>query len=225
MRTFVTWFAAAAYAAVLVSCTIVKNEETAAKETAALDSAFAFSSQDSTFDPKKYADAIWEPVVIPRVESLSVDYKTLINDLESDEAAASRNYGYRHMEEGNHFNFAIKGKAKILAVDTSSMNGVVSLDFAPFDGKEDCLMSIGPIFRGATLRDILDTLTLNDVGNQVEFARLARELNNKVRDLVLGDVDFSRYTGAQAEVLGAFTYEGRDSVIEIIPVRLSFSGE
>lgn len=216
-------FAAAALAAaVLASCTVVKNGETAVKESAAIDSAFALSYQDSTFDPKKYAAEIWEPVVIPRVESLSVDYHTLLEGLKSDEAGTSRDHGFRLLEEGNHFNFAVKGDVKVLSVDTSSMNGTASLDFAPFDGKEDCVLSIGPVFRGSTLRDIQNTLSLNDVGNQVEFARLARELNNIVRDNVLAGIDFK--AGAEAELLGAFTYEGPNTAIEIIPVRLSFSG-
>jgi predicted lipoprotein len=214
-----------ALAGFLLSCTIVRNDGAKAKETAGIDSAFAFSSQNSTFDPKEYADKIWEPVVVPRVESVSVDFHTLLAALQSDETAASKTYGFRLLEEGNLFNFAVKGTVKILKIDTTSMNGTASLDFAPFDGREDCLLSIGPIFRGTTLRDIQNTLSLNDVGNQVEFARLGRELNNKVRDIVLADIDFSQRIGAEAELLGAFTYTGKGSVIEIIPVRLNLSGE
>jgi predicted lipoprotein len=216
---------AAALAVFFSSCTIVRNDASKARETSGIDSAFAFSSQNSTFDPKQYADQIWEPVVIPRIESLSVEFHSLLTELTADEAAASRTYGFRLLEEGNQFNFAVKGTVRILAIDTTSMNGTASLDFAPFDGKEDSLMSIGPIFRGSTLRDIQNTLSLNDVGNQVEFARLGRELNNKVRDVVLQDMDFSQRIGTEAELLGAFTYGGKGSVIEIIPVQLSFSGE
>ena len=69
-----------------------------------------------------------------------------------------------------------------------------------------------------------DTISINDFLNQTEFARLARELNNKVRDLVIGEVDFSQHIGEEAEFLGVFTYSGRGNVIEVTPVRLSFTG-
>ena len=225
MRISAPFVWCAALMGLFVSCTIVKNDAANAKQVSSLDSAFAMSAGDSTFDPAKYAAEIWEPVVLPRVESLAVDYHTLVAELRSDEAGTSRKYGYVLNEERNRYNFAVKGTVKLLSIDTSSQIGTVSLDLAPFDGKADCLLIIGPVFRGSALRDIQNTFTLNDFGNQVEFARLARELNNKVSELVLKDMDLSRHIGAEAELLGVFTYDGPGSVIEITPVRLSFTGE
>jgi predicted lipoprotein len=204
---------------VVVSCTIVKNDQNARGSS---QNRFSFTGANARFDTKEYAAEIWDTVVIPRVESMSEDYKTLIASLESDEETTSKKYGYRLLEEGNHYNFAVRGTVKLLSVDTSSRAGKVSLDFAPFDGAEDCLMSIGPVLQGSTLRDIQNTLSLNDFGNQVEFARLAAELNNKVKETVLVDIDFSRVLGREADITGVFTYEGRGSVITIMPVRLGF---
>jgi predicted lipoprotein len=222
MRTFLCLV----LAVLAVSCTVVRND--AAKTSGLTESeeaVFGFANKDFNFDPAQYANAICEPVVLPRIESLSVEYKELMAGLEADESGTLQKYGYRKLEEGNHFNFAVKGTVKILSIDTTSMNGVASLDFAPFDGQADCLMSIGPIFRGATIRDIQDTISINDFVNQVEFARLARELNNKVRDVVLKDIDFSHYIGAEAELLGVFTYEGRGRAFEIMPINISFNME
>jgi predicted lipoprotein len=206
--------------AVLVSCTIVKNDQNARGSSS--QNRFSFTGANARFDTKEYAAEIWDTVVIPRVETMSEDYKTLIASLEADEEAASQTYGYRLIEEGNHYNFAVKGTVKILSIDTSSRNGTAALDFAPFDGTEDCRMSIGPVLRGSTLRDIQNTVSLNDFGNQVEFARLAAELNNKVKETVLEHFDVTRAAGREADITGVFTYEGRGSVITLMPVRISF---
>jgi predicted lipoprotein len=207
--------------AAAVSCTIVKNDQNAG-ETSPRSNAFGLSGANSRFDPKEYAAEIWDTVVVPRVESMSEDYKTLIASLEADEEEISKKYGYRLIEEGNQYNFAVKGTVKLLAIDTSSRNGTVSLDFAPYDGVEDCLMSIGPVLRGSALRDIQNTLSLNDFGNQVDFARFAAELNNKVKENILGNIDFSQVIGREADIIGAFTYDGRDGVITIMPVKFNF---
>ncbi|MCL2128845.1 MAG: DUF2291 domain-containing protein [Treponema sp.] len=202
---------------VFTSCTIVKNDGSDSKQREIGD----LGVRASTFDPIQYAEEIWEPVVLPRIDSLAVNFHELLDGLSSNENATSERYGYRLLEEGNHYNFAVKGTVKFLSIDTSSANGTTTLDFAPYDGQADCIMMIGPVFRSLAIRDIQNSISLNDFTNQVEFARIARELNNKVRDLVLEGIDFSQCIGSEADLIGVFTYDGPGSTIEIMPVRLS----
>jgi len=212
------------FAVLFVSCTVVRNEKVSSGSITSEEEQFkGFAYRDSSFNPQQFADENWESMVLPRIESMAVDFPLLFTELQLNEDSASRRYGFRHLEEGNHFNFAVKGTVKILSVDTSSSNGFVTVDFSPFDGRPDCQMSIGPVISGTKLaiRDIQDSISINDFLNQTEFARLAGALNNKVRDTVVNDIDFSQHIGAEAEILGAFTYYGKDSAIDIIPVRLS----
>ena len=204
-----------------ISCTVVRNDKVGSRQREVGD----IGVKASAFDPAQYAAMIWDPVVLPRIESLAVDFHDLLEGLNSDEDGTSRKYGYRLLEEGNMFNFAVRGTVRFLSIDTSSANGVVALDFAPFDGRLDCLMSIGPVFRSLAIRDIQNSISLNDFTNQVEFARLARELNGKVRDLVLDGIDFSQHRGSEAELLGVFTYWGSGEIIEIMPVSLIINKE
>ena len=215
-----------AFTVLFASCTVVRHDREASGSTASEDQRFfGFGASDFIHDPQQFAEAIWEPVVIPRIEILAVDFHDLISELESDEDGASRKYGFRLLDEGNLFNFSVRGKVRILSVDTSSQSGTASIDFAPFDGNPDALMSIGPVFRNTNtaVRDIQDTISINDFRNQREFAHLARELNNLVRDTVVKDIDFSQHIGGEIELLGAFTYNGRGSTIEIVPVKISFN--
>ena len=211
-------------ALLLASCKIVRHDAASQSTSSEDQRFFGFGGRDFIHDPQQYAQAIWEPVVIPRIESMAVDFLELIKGLEADEDGASRRFGFRLLEEGNMFNFAIEGNVRIFSVDTTSQSGTASLDFAPFDGYPDALMSIGPVFRNTNtaVRDIQDTISINDFRNQREFAHLARELNNLVRDTVVNDIDFSQYIGREMHLLGAFTYTGRGSTVEIVPVRISF---
>ena len=215
-------FLCMALAVLFTSCTVVRNEHVSSGSIAADEEQFkGFAYRESNFNPQEYANKIWEPMVLPRIESMAVDINKLLTELKVDEDSASQKYGYRHLAEGNPYNFAVKGTVKILSLDTSSMNGFVTADIPPYDGKVDLEIYIGPIFRGNTIRDIQDSISINDFLNQTEFARLARELNNKVRDTVVNNIDFSQHIGAEANILGAFTYGGKNSVIEVIPVRLT----
>jgi predicted lipoprotein len=198
------------------SCTIVKND---ADKREGENSPYGFSI--GTIDPKQYANDIWESVVIPRVETMAVDFNVLAGALETDDAKASGEFGYR-LSDRNSYNFAVKGTVKLLSIDTSSANGSAYLDTEPFDGKEDCRLQIGPVLQGYTLRDIQRDISPTSFVNQVDWARLATELNNKIKETVLGDVDFSNMTGKEAELLGVFTWDGKGKVIVVTPVRLIF---
>ncbi|MDR1901226.1 MAG: DUF2291 domain-containing protein [Treponema sp.] len=202
--------------AALLSCTVVKNDE-AKKEAGGNPYGFSIG----TIDPKQYADEIWDSMVIKRIEAMAVDFADLARELESGEAKASEAYGYR-LSERNAYNFAVKGTAKLLSVDTSSASGSASLDAYPFDGQEDCRLRIGPVLQGYALRDIQSDISPNNFVNQVDWARLATELNNKVKETVLAGVDFPGLVGKEAELLGVFTWEGKGGVITVTPVRLNF---
>jgi predicted lipoprotein len=204
------------FGAALLSCTIVKND-TARKE----DEGNPYGFSIGTIDPKQYANDIWDSMVIPRIEAMAVDFNSLVTELESDEAKASGDHGYR-LSERNFYNFAIKGTVKLLSIDTGSASGSASLDIYPFDGKEDCRLLIGPVLQGYTLRDIQNDISPTSFVNQVDWARLAAQLNNKVKETVLANVDFSGMAGKEAELLGVFTREGKDRVITVMPVRLAF---
>jgi predicted lipoprotein len=200
----------------LFSCTIVKND---ADQKGEGGNAYAFSI--GTIDPKQYANDIWESMVIPRVELMAVDFGELAAGLQSDEAGTSADMGYR-LSDRNYYNFAVKGTVKLLSIDTSSASGSAPLDIYPFDGKEDCRLRIGPVLQGYALRDIQSDISPNSFVNQVDWARLATELNNKVKETVLANVDFSNMAGKEAELLGVFTYEGSGTGITITPVRMVF---
>ncbi len=82
----------------------------------------------------------------------------------------------------------------------------------------DISVQIGPIIRGNSIRDAASFINFDDFKNQVQFARLSKELNKKAME------NFTRpdssWTGATVDILAAVTYKGTD-VSEVIPLEIS----
>lgn len=200
----------------ITSCKIVKHDSQARKGDGELEIFFS----DSEFDPKSFVAENWEPKVLPNIEKRAADIGTVFGGLASDRTAASEKYGYRIGQEGTFFNFAVRGSVKILRVDTSSRNGLAYADIAPFDGTVDAIVQIGPVFKGSSIRDMLDFVSLNSFANQVEFARLAAALNAMVFERVIGPEEPASMEGKKFSTTAVFTDDGESALPVLTPVVL-----
>ena len=130
------------------------------------------------------------------------------------------------MAEGAPFNFAVRGEARVLKVNTESRVGIAELDLlsapgAAGDGKADALLQIGPVFKGSSIRDALPFVSFDDFVNQLDYAALSNELNARVRDGVFAETDPSAMTGKKLVFHGFVTYE-RGIPVVVTPVRLEW---
>ncbi len=198
------------------SCKIVKHESSPVKPAG--DQEIFFS--DSGFDPEAYVDTIWDSKVLPCVKRMANDAETILSGLRSDPENTSAKYGYRIGDEGAFYNFAATGRIRILRVDTSSRNGIAYADLCPYDGEDDLILQIGPVFKGSSLRDVLDFISLNSFANQVEYARLGTALNAKVRENVVNTDDPSSFDGKEYTMLSVFTYNDALDLQVMTPVVL-----
>lgn len=205
------------------SATVVKNTPKAA--ASGQDEIQVYFSADK-FDAEGYVNDIWESKVVPYVKNRAVDVMTLKQALKDDPKAAAAKYGHRAVAEHNPFNYAVSGKVKILEVNTKSKNGKAEADVFPFDGKADLTLQIGPIYKGTSLRDLLDFVSFDDFKNQVEFAKLASQLNLGVRDKVVGPLKIDASTvGKVYDMIGATTNENDDLHFNVVPVIMTPASE
>lgn len=213
-----------AIAALLVflafSTTVIKNEPAAA--TAGGDGIQIFFSADK-FDAEGYVDSIWESRVLPYAREKAVDVIELRTALQKDIQAASEKFGYRAVAEHNPYNFAVKGRVKILTANVKSRNGRVEADVRPYDGVADIVMQVGPIYRGTSIRDLLNFVSFDDFKNQVEFAKLASQLNTHVHDTVMTPLGLpgDGAIGREFDMVGATTRESGSALFNVVPVILS----
>ncbi|OHE71905.1 MAG: hypothetical protein A2413_20715, partial [Treponema sp. RIFOXYC1_FULL_61_9] len=162
-------------ALVLLSCVVVRHDEKdAGKTKGALEIYFA----DGSFDAKAYVGELWDARLLPYSTEKSTELSSLLERLAADEAGASREFGRRQVAEGAPFNFAVRGEARVLKVNTESRVGIAELDLlsapgAAGDGKADALLQIGPVFKGSSIRDALPFVSFDDFVNQLDYAALS----------------------------------------------------
>jgi predicted lipoprotein len=160
------------------------------------------------------------------MEEHAVDIGELLAALSQDAAAASEKYGYRAVQEKNPFNFSVKGRIRIISMDQGS-NTRMEAAIVPPGGDVNITVQVGPVFRGTSIRDFLDFVKFEDFTNQVDFAKLANELNFKVRDDIVQQFDFRNvdYTGKEFDILGATTYLSGPLELVVTPVFMTLVGD
>lgn len=202
-----------------LSATVVKNDASA--HTADANEVKVFFAADK-FDAEGYVNSIWDDKIIPYMLEKTVYIPTLKDALTANPRAAGEKYGYRAVAEHNPYNYSVRGRIKILEANVKSRNGRVEADVAPYDGIPDITMQIGPIYKGTSIRDFLDFVTFDDFKNQVEFAKLATQLNLHVRDTVVLPLDLlgDGGVGREFDMLGATTVEGANLHLNVVPVIL-----
>lgn len=144
--------------------------------------------KDEKFDATKIVENIWADKVVPAILERAVDLPTVAAALMADPEAAGKQYGHR--EEGGDYpwNFIVKGTARVLAVNTKSRKGTLSIDLPPYDDQPDATIWIGPIITSYSIRDALKELSFTHgvegssgvkytFDTQVQFAELSNALN------------------------------------------------
>lgn len=202
------------------SATIIKNDAPGAATAA---NGGQTPASGGKLDAGGYIDGIWESRVLPYMKEKAVDVGELHKALAKDADAAGKQYGYRAVAEQNPYNFSIKGRVKILSANVKSKSGTVEADAQPYDGKADVVMQIGPVFKGTSIRDMLDFIPFDDFKNQVEFARLATQLNMHVRDMVMKPLGLpgDGGVGREFDMIGATTPSAGQDVFNVVPVVLN----
>lgn len=193
----------------LTGCKIVKNPEPTA------DGAPAATQTDETRMAAKAAE-IWDPQVLAFVAKNATDIATLRAALvPGPDAAAS--YGFRPASEGSPWNFIARGEGKVIAADRASRAAKLELD-TDADGKSDVTIQLGPVMKGTALRDSLSFLVFTDYRDQIEFAKLARALNDHAHaQLALPDGDL---IGKTVAFSGPFTIRTKGEAVLLTPVTL-----
>lgn len=92
--------------------------------------------------------------------------------------AAGAAHGNRGSGEGAAWNFAVKGEGKVVEANLTSRARKAMVD-VDGDGAADLTLQLGPVIKGTSLRDVAPFYRFGDFRDQIEFAKLARALNDR----------------------------------------------
>lgn len=112
--------------------------------------------------------------------------------------AAGTAHGNKGSGEGAAWNFAVKGEGMVVEANLTSRARKAMVD-VDGDGAADLTLQLGPVIKGTSLRDVAPFYRFGDFRDQIEFAKLARALNDRASaalvvpegDLVGKTVSFS----------------------------------
>lgn len=201
------------YALFISACTIVKIDKNAADG----DGEYSTWTKTGTgFQAPEYVESIWESRLIPIYEEQAVDFITVMTALQENRQSGIDQYGLTRQTGEPFYLFKVRGTARVLEYDDSSRNGVIRVDNEPENGVADAVLQVGPVLRGTAIRDSVEFIRFTDIGNQLQFAELAKELNTRMRVESIDPIDLENIEGEQIMFLGAFRLEEEQNLDEVV---------
>ena len=218
-KLLLTFAAAVVCLAVIGACTVVKIEE---DDGDGEDQYATWKKTGTGFQASEYVAVVWDEQILPVYEEESVDYAEVLSGLRADREGAIERYGLARETGEPFFVFKVRGTCRVVEYDDSSRNGVIRVDVEPTDGEVDATLQVGPVIRGTAIRDSMEFIRFTDVGNQLQFAALANELNARMRKDSVEPLDLPSIVGKRISFLGAFRLQEADEVEDIVvtPVKI-----
>jgi predicted lipoprotein len=173
---------------------------------------------EEVLDPAAFAAEVYEPEVVPYIEQNAVDLTELLPQIEADPEATGEELGNRNGSSPYSYPVEVTGTV------VEGPFGEVGLEVAGLESDATVGVQTGPVVTGTAVRDAVGFITFDQARNQIEFANIATELNNQVKESVLSKTDFASFLGKQVTVMGAFTYDDAAHVT-ITPVRIEAGDE
>lgn len=160
----------------------------------------AVSDENVIADPVSYAQSVYEADVVPAITDNAMELPELLDALAEDEASADE-YGFRN--GGSPYSFPVRVTGTI--VEGSFGEAGLEVEGMPSDVTVG--VQTGPAVTGTAIRDATGQITFEMFLNQIDFASVATELNNRVKENVLSVTDFEALLGDEVTVVGAFTHD------------------
>ncbi|MGV8985900.1 MAG: DUF2291 family protein [Cypionkella sp.] len=182
-------------AASLPGCKIVKTDTTVAASAAGSD-----ASENSHID-QVLADT-FDAKLLPMIAQNAMSVTDLRSAVTVDLDGTGKAHGNRGAGAGAAWNFAIKGEGTVVSANLTSRARKAEVD-TDGDGVADVTLQLGPVINGTALRDVAAFYDFGQFRDQIEFAKLARSINDKASAaLTIPEGDL---VGRKLSFLGAVT--------------------
>jgi predicted lipoprotein len=123
-------------------------------------------------------DKTYDVELLPLIAAKALSVADLRAALGAGLEAAGVAHGNKGSGEGAAWNFAVKGEGMVVEANLTSRARKAMVD-VDGDGNADLILQLGPVIKGSSLRDVAPFYRFGDFRDQIEFAKLARALNDK----------------------------------------------
>jgi predicted lipoprotein len=163
------------------------------------------SAGAAPFDAAKLVDSIWKTEVLRALETAQ-DLGTLERRTTAPAAAS---------QDGTK-SIVVRGRGRVVEVDTRSRSGTAKVEIG---GGSVVLIQVGPVLTGTAIRDAFPSLGFDRFVNQIQHADVGNELNARVEQGLLRELDRGQLQGRYVSFSGMTSFEvGRP--VTLTPVRL-----
>lgn len=152
-----------------------------------------------TFSPQSFAQEKFETEIAPAIEDQAEDIAVVSNALNTDPAAAAKEYGVVSGSSPAVYSVKLTGVA-----GKPDANGLLPVQVEGVPAGIKVLVQTGPAVNGTAIRDATGKVDFAQFKNQIEYQNVGAELNNQVKKLVLDNVDKTGLEGKTVSVTGAF---------------------
>lgn len=184
------------------------------------ESADAAAQADAPFDAVDFVNGIWDAQVLPTAQERATDAATLLPAIAADPNAAGEQYG-RRAGTGAPYAFLVTGTGTVTEVNTTQPTGPVTVQL---DGGQQVYLATGPVIAGTALRDSLDFIDFSQFTNQLDYADVATQLNERVKRDVVGPLDKANLAGKQVTFTGAFSQLAPGAPALIVATEVQVAG-
>jgi predicted lipoprotein len=196
-----------AAAASLTGCKVVPIATQQASETAA------------AFDAHAWADGLWSSKALPYFAANAKPLPEVVKAIAADLDSAGKTYGTRANGEGAPWSFVISGTGTVLAKNTTSRAGTLSVALDGSDPAHPVTLSIGPVIIGSAVRDSLPFVQFKDFTNQLQFADASKALTAMALAAITPSLA-GISQGNKIKFTGALSMTGKSDPIRVTPVVL-----
>jgi predicted lipoprotein len=123
-------------------------------------------------------DKTYDVELLPLIAAKALSVADLRAALGAGLEAAGVAHGNKGSGEWAAWNFAVKGEGMVVEDNLTSRARKAMVD-VDGDGNADLTLQLGPVIKGSSLRDVAPFYRFGDFRDQIEFAKLARALNDK----------------------------------------------
>lgn len=171
----------------------------------------------NVFDAVAYVEAFWTGPLQARAGE-AVEAGELLAALRNDAVATAARHGHRLGLSGS-VSYLVSGRGTVVARDDYA----VSLALRDHAAAE-VVIEIGPVF-GNAIRDGSGLLDVSDFSNTRDFNALSGEINRRVEERVLPELQAKAAVGVTVEFVGAAEVGDADrapAVLRVVPFSLVF---
>lgn len=174
---------------------------------------------EKSFNAAEDVEAIWTTNVVPEFTEKAIPLSTLLQEAGGNLKSQAAKGRYSMGDKGE-LSFVVKGEGEIVAVDQTKKAGFMTVKLAGYDGPVVVKLQIGPVYKGAAVRDSLSFIKYEDYKNQVDWAKVSQAIHDVVSKDVVAKVDLAAIQGKTVEFTGAFSVSG-DKEVLVTPVALT----